>query len=262
VTLNTRSTGNGQPTILFVHGFGCALDDWNAQVAGLSARFRCVALDLPGHGASPLTEPSVAALAAEVNDVRQEIGGKVVLVGHSLGAKVVREACCQSPEGVAGLVLVDGRFVVPGGDLLQRERQKIADLGFATFARGNFSVFFRDGADPALRERVLARAASLDPDFGAALYLDAVAWDNGRSEETLRQIRAPIQVLQSTYTDTRGQRRSIEPGIETPMMAIVRQLHPDADIRIITESGHFTMFDQPEALTRAIGEFAARIARD
>ena len=48
-------TGAGDPPIVFVHGFACAHEDWDAQVAHLSPRHRTVAVDLRGHGASPGT---------------------------------------------------------------------------------------------------------------------------------------------------------------------------------------------------------------
>ena len=60
--VNFRVTGSQDPTLLFVHGFACAHDDWDAQVNALSPRYRCVALDLPGHGAS--ATPATVSIAA------------------------------------------------------------------------------------------------------------------------------------------------------------------------------------------------------
>ncbi len=47
--------GDGSPPIVFVHGLGCAHDDWDAQVAHLSPRHQTVAVDLRGHGATTAT---------------------------------------------------------------------------------------------------------------------------------------------------------------------------------------------------------------
>ena len=54
--LNSESKGNGPLTLLFVHGFGCNLHDWDAQVAALSSQYSCIAIDLPGFGKSVLGE--------------------------------------------------------------------------------------------------------------------------------------------------------------------------------------------------------------
>jgi pimeloyl-ACP methyl ester carboxylesterase len=50
--INFVVRGTDNPTLIFVHGFACSLDYWEKQFRGLSSRFRCVALDLPGHGDS------------------------------------------------------------------------------------------------------------------------------------------------------------------------------------------------------------------
>ena len=38
-------TGRGRPAVMFVHGFGCAHSDWDAQVAHLSPRHQTIAVD-------------------------------------------------------------------------------------------------------------------------------------------------------------------------------------------------------------------------
>ena len=82
--LNFRGVGGGRPNLVFVHGFGCSLDDWDATIFELSDRYACVAIDLPGHGLSrPLGENSIATFATEVNAVVESLGlNDVVFVGH------------------------------------------------------------------------------------------------------------------------------------------------------------------------------------
>src|SRR5580704_13284642 len=70
--VNFRVVGAQDPTLIFVHGFACALDDWDGQVKALSPSFRCVALDLPGHGASAKPETvSIATMGSAVNQVKE-----------------------------------------------------------------------------------------------------------------------------------------------------------------------------------------------
>jgi hypothetical protein len=54
VAIHYRVTGteHGDPTIVFVHGFGCDSSIFDAALAHVSERWRAVALDLPGHGQS------------------------------------------------------------------------------------------------------------------------------------------------------------------------------------------------------------------
>ena len=103
--------GKGRPAVVFVHGFGCAHSDWDAQVAHLSPRHLTVAVDLRGHGASPGTaaECSIERYGADVAEVMQALSlPPAVLVGHSMGCRVVVEAALQAPAHAAGIVLIDG----------------------------------------------------------------------------------------------------------------------------------------------------------
>ena len=54
--INFLVQGTADPTLIFVHGFGCALGGWEKQFRELSLRFRCIALDLPGRGNSATPE--------------------------------------------------------------------------------------------------------------------------------------------------------------------------------------------------------------
>jgi non-heme chloroperoxidase len=51
VRMHYRDCGSGAP-ILFLPGFAATLDTWNYAVLDLHDRFRCVCVDLRGHGAS------------------------------------------------------------------------------------------------------------------------------------------------------------------------------------------------------------------
>ena len=53
--LHTARRGSGDP-IVFLHGMGTSSSTWDAAMDTLSNRFTCVAIDLLGHGASPVPE--------------------------------------------------------------------------------------------------------------------------------------------------------------------------------------------------------------
>src|SRR3954469_7709338 len=106
--INYVVRGTGDPTLIFVHGFACSLDDWDEQLRGLSPSFRCVALDLPGHGGAAMPDPvSLEMLAAAVNRVKDQVeASDTILVGHSMGCRVIVEAFQQSAATVSGLAFV------------------------------------------------------------------------------------------------------------------------------------------------------------
>jgi pimeloyl-ACP methyl ester carboxylesterase len=159
--VNFRVTGTQEPTLIFVHGFACSLDDWDGQVKALSPRFRCVALDLPGHGASakPATV-SIATMGSAVKGVKEQINPRAaILIGHSMGCRVIMEALLQSPSNVVGLVFVDGSIL--GGDPetgINRAKDAVGRAGINGLTQRLFSDMFLESSDAALRERLIARA--------------------------------------------------------------------------------------------------------
>lgn len=96
--------------MLLVHGSGAHHGWWEAMRPDLAARHRVVELDLSGHGESGHRDASysLGGWVAEVLAVLDELGiASVVLVGHSMGAKVGVAVAADHPDRVRGLVLLD-----------------------------------------------------------------------------------------------------------------------------------------------------------
>jgi pimeloyl-ACP methyl ester carboxylesterase len=185
----------------------------------------------------------------------------VVLVGHSLGCKVVPEAFSLSRERVAGLVFIEGALY--DGDratLVERATQAIDHEGFHAYAGQHFRAMFNEDSDAALRERIVARLDTMDPGFARSLYLEAVGWDPLRAQATLDEIDVPVLVIQSTHVDSHFQRRPMLPTTRTPFLDAVAATCPQVETTVITGCGHFPMNERPEAVNSAITAFARRIA--
>ena len=115
--IHSTPVGSG-PTIVFVHGWTCDETSWREQVPAFDDDYRVITLDLPGHGKSDSPADGVFSMrlfADAVEAVRAEAGAdKIVLVGHSMGAPVIRRYALDFPDRVAGLVAVDGSLDVRG----------------------------------------------------------------------------------------------------------------------------------------------------
>ncbi len=106
--LHAESCGQG-PVLLFIPGLGADHLCWDFQVPELSRHFRLVRLDLPGAGPSPAPPGpcSCPGMAGDVAETMQHLGiPSAFVVGHSLGGGVAQCLAAQSPQRVAGLVLV------------------------------------------------------------------------------------------------------------------------------------------------------------
>jgi pimeloyl-ACP methyl ester carboxylesterase len=257
--INFQSTGSKDPTLIFVHGFACSLSDWDGQVKSLSTNYRCAALDLPGHGKSAMPdEPTIEALAKAVNVVKDRVSpGKAILIGHSMGCRVVLEAFLQSRANIAGLVFVDGSIL--GGDPetgVAKAKDAIAKVGIDAFSQRLFNDMFLPGADEQLKQRIVARATSIDAKFREELFVNLVRWDLTKSRDGLKQLNVPALVLQATYLTSELKRAPIQAGMTTPWMDAVSQLAAKPEARIIPNSGHFAMIDATQATNDEIGKFA------
>jgi len=261
--INTRVLGTQDPTLVFVHGFACALDDWDAQVGALSPRFRCVALDLPGHGVSAKPETvSIATMGSAVQQVNERVGARAtILVGHSMGCRVIIEAFLKSPSGVAGLVFVDGSII--GGDPetgVQRAKDSINRDGMDALTQRLFTDMFLESSDPTLRDRLIARAKGVDPALREELFVDLVRWDLTKAREALKQITVPALVLQSTYIDSNLRRVPLRAGMTTPWMDALASSLAQSEAKIVPDAGHFAMIEGAQIVSEEIGKFAARLA--
>jgi hypothetical protein len=79
------AAGKGRTAIVLIHGWTCDRTLWDAQVEALKGRYRVLAVDLPGHGASGAApDYSMRRFARAVEAVmRAEKIERAVLAGHS-----------------------------------------------------------------------------------------------------------------------------------------------------------------------------------
>jgi pimeloyl-ACP methyl ester carboxylesterase len=102
--------GQDGPGILLLHGFGADRLSWLANQQALAAAGRVYALDLPGHGQTPLAGAGkLEDLAGAVEKAIEacEIG-PVHVVAHSLGAAVAIAIAAARPDLVRSLALIAG----------------------------------------------------------------------------------------------------------------------------------------------------------
>ena len=143
------------PAALFVHGVGTSGALWRHVIAELSDTSRCIAADLPAHGASPARDDmSPAALAEALADLCDGLGlGQVDLVGNDTGGAIAQIFAARHPDKIRSLTLTncdcEGNFPPPdfapvieqarqgaAGAAVGRARREPADLADAPAEHG------------------------------------------------------------------------------------------------------------------------------
>jgi len=109
-SLYYEETGSGVP-LLFVHGWSFSSGVWSLQKSCFSSRYRCIALDLRGHGRSMPSRSGygIDVLSSDVAELFDILClTNATLFGWSLGALVALAAYPAVKERVAAMVLVSG----------------------------------------------------------------------------------------------------------------------------------------------------------
>jgi 3-oxoadipate enol-lactonase len=245
--------GCSAPAVVLLHGLGSSSADWPEQHAVLEARYRVVAVDLPGHGRSALPERAltVESMARDVAGLLTRLGeGPAHILGLSLGACVALRLALAAPERVRSLTLVNPfARVQPGG---------IGDV-----ARLTLRMFLLGTAPMSAVAAHVARRLFPWPEQ-RALYEGAVA---SLAQTSRRAYFAAMRAL--ARFDARGQVAAIrhptlivagDRDTSVPLAAklALADAIPRARMLIVPGSGHATPHDRPEIFNRALLEFLAK----
>jgi len=109
--LYSTMLGDKGPAVVFLPGIGATTRYWNSRVSALTDRARLILIDLLGFGRSPKpwTTYSVDRHVTALHEVIGPLAtsyGPLVLVGHSLGARLAVVYAARFPSEVRQLVLV------------------------------------------------------------------------------------------------------------------------------------------------------------
>lgn len=102
--------------VVLVHGIRLSGRCWVSVEADIGTERPVVAPDLPGHGAHRGERFTMPAAVDTVRTAIDSVGGRALVVGHSLGGYVAIAAAAELGERVAGLV-VAGSTRIPNATL-------------------------------------------------------------------------------------------------------------------------------------------------
>ncbi len=142
----TLSGDGGARAVLFLHGFMGSAEDWRGVTAALDDRFRCLAVDLPGHGASlglPPEDYTIEGTTRALIRLLDLLGiERPAVVGYSMGGRLALYLALHHPERCAGLFLESAS---PGiEDAAERRARREADEEWARRLQEDFGTFLAD----------------------------------------------------------------------------------------------------------------------
>lgn len=239
-----ESTGDGLP-VVFIHG---ACEDhsiWNQQVKHFSRLCKTVVLDLPGHGKSdPLREASIDSYSRLLSSFLEAVGiEKAVIVGHSMGGAIALKFCLKQPAKVLALILVDTGAKLGVHPVFMEAIRKDHVRALKQFVS-------KYGVSKSTSEQTLKTILNLMCNTsGQTAIADFEACDSFDVRDQISDIRVPTLIIV-------GEDDSMTPLKWSEFM---KEKIKGSKIRIIPESSHFPMIENPQELNRAIEEFIREI---
>jgi pimeloyl-ACP methyl ester carboxylesterase len=113
-------------------------------------------------------------------------------------------------------------------------------------------------ADAESRAHVLNTMTAATPDLMDASVRAIEAWDRERVDHVFASLRPdlPMLAIQSTYHDRFVARHGLNRETDTtPYLDFIRNAHKRIDIRILPDTGHFSMLERPDEVTALIRGF-------
>jgi len=244
------------PSVVFVHGLVMDHTMYEAQFEDLPDSYRCIAVDLRGHGHSQ-TPPGPWSMQDAVVDIIEFIEGVHAapchLVGMSWGGMIALRIAVQRPELVRSLVLIDTSAAAEDPALAELRRtffmEPIAAHGMTDeLIAASIPILFGPAyaADEqamavyADRVKTMKREAIVEG-LRAVLERDSVL-------DRLGEIRVPTLVIhgEKDASIAVSEAEAIANGI------------PGAELVQIPDAGHSTPLEAPDAVNAALAKFFAR----
>lgn len=241
IRVHYKISGKGHNTLVFVHGLGGEMNLWREQVEFFAPKARVLVIDLPGYGQSDKPENVkytmrffARAVRAAMDDAKID---RAIIVGHSMGAAVMREFDRAFPTRVRGLVSVDGAMVMnmPPADV----EKFIGPLRGVDFQTNLGALFdsLADHASPPVRMDIKS-AALATPQYVIVSSLEGMFAPSVWRED---KITIPLLVVNTS-----------SPMWTAKYVEAVHALAHDLKYTTIEDTDHFIMLEQPQALNEAI----------
>lgn len=280
--MNLYCQGKKGPVVILDAGLGGTTWSWSSLQDQLAGKFRVCAYDRAAMGFSD-PGPMPRDAAHRTDDLRamlkaSGLPGPYILVGHSTGAINVQLYAFQTPQDVAGLVLVDpstahqaqrlseavGQTAPGDGNGGRRACLEAAEAGLK---RGtpNWNTCVGQGSDSWSPEfRAAMEKMRSSPDFFRAEVseFDSLAGPDSDQLDAAHRSLGDMPLIVLTAENT--YRTGIPPAYANLLSAQWMAMHDELARlssrgvnRLVPGSGHLMQNDKPEVIVAAIREVAA-----
>ena len=242
----------GAPWLVLSHSLACSVRMWDPQIAALKDRYRILAYDTRGHGASeaPKGAYTLEMLADDLKALLDHVGAKNPhYCGLSMGGMIGQAFALRHPGRLGKLVIANSTSSYgPEGRKMWEARSRMVEEGGVAAIRDMVaSRYFSDdfrASEPGTVERVMQRFAQT-PQEGYLGCCDAIAALDYSKD--LGRITAPTLVIAG----------GADAGTPPAMSEALARGIPNAKLAVIPGAAHLSAVEKPAEFNALVREFLA-----
>ncbi|MBS0289590.1 MAG: alpha/beta hydrolase [Proteobacteria bacterium] len=251
INLHFELQGQGPP-LLFIHGLGASLRDWEYQIPYFKEKYRILTFSLRGHGQSdkPDHPYSVDIFANDTAElIRTLFPEGVHVVGHSLGGMIAFVLALNFPELIKTLTIVNSAPAVIFPNFKSQFFFYLRSFDVRLFGMRHLSTQLANAVFPKaeqapLRATFIERWCENDP----KAYLNTLrAFRGWTVMHRLGSILCPTLIISADQDYT-----------PVSFKKFYTELIPNAELVVIKDSRHLTIVDQAAILNKTVDDFLMR----
>jgi pimeloyl-ACP methyl ester carboxylesterase len=250
--------GTGEPVVM-LHGSGpgvSAMANWQHNIGTLSQRFRVLAPDIVGFGATQRPDDVVYSLRTWTDQIWAFLDAhgieKTAIVGNSLGGRIALQMATDCPDRITKMVLMGAPGVgmtLTDGLAALRAYEPSHDA-MRDLLRNYFAVDPTMITDELVAIRFESSIADGAYEAYRAMFLDPrhAGSELGISEDEVRAIATPTLLVH-------GREDKVVPvQVSVTMLGLL----PNADLHVFSSCGHWTQIERADEFSALVSDYLAR----
>ena len=240
VEINYFQQGQGDTTLLFLHGWCIDATYWKNQVVYFSNNYNVCAIDLPGFGNSKAkrTNWTIEEYANDVTAFMVTMNLKnVVIIGHSMAGEIMLQTALNNHPKIAGIVGVDN-FKLIDVSFTPEQMKQITD--FLPMLEKDFKnsapvyadlMLFHPTTSKEVKDRVKTDFANSDSVIGYGTFMNQMQYAFTDAQR-LEQLNYKLYLINSD-------------GFPTNEIGLNNHCKNSFQVETISATGHYPMIEKP-----------------
>lgn len=242
--------GKGEPTIIFLTGKGREQTDFKKVYNKIKKTNQIFSYDRGGLGQSESfkNKRTVDTMAYELYEllVKEKIKPPYILVGHALGAHIMRCFVNMYPDIVSGMIFLDPAHEeeFKNGMAIRSDSDKVVFIEqFRTFLK------------------VKGKTKGHHAESKQCFDFDSLGYSTNQKilKQTKLPTNIPITVLLSSQPDVENAYIDMELEYRTRFFENWKTLNSQTKVITTSKSGHFIQLDEPNIVVSEINEMIGKV---